>query len=249
MHGGVNLSCDLGEAVSDEESENEHAIWPLIHAANVACGGHIGDPASMSVAAALCRLHGVVLGAHPSYPDQENFGRRSMAMGSAELKRSLLEQLDVLASAAAREQLKIERVKLHGALYNDAYHDTRIATVILEAVEAFDRSASVVCQDGSVLSRLAADRGAPLILEAFADRRYEADGRLVARSDPAALLLDFDEAADQAWSLVDRGLVLTKDGTELTVRFQTLCIHSDMNGSLDRLKRIRRRLAAEELPR
>lgn len=238
----VDLSCDLGEAVSIREQKNELAIWPLITAANVACGGHVGDEATMSAAAELCRLHGVILGAHPSYPDRESFGRRSMLIESAELKRSLLDQLRALRTAAGKEKLEIERVKPHGALYNDAFDDRPIATAILDAVEEFDRSAAVVCQDGSVLSRLAGERGVPLILEAFADRRYEADGRLVARSDPSALLLDFDEAADQAWSLLSRSEVRAKNGVQVVVRFQTLCIHSDMEGSPDRLKRIRQRL-------
>lgn len=241
----VDLSCDLGEALTPEEIENERAIWPLIHAANVACGGHAGDQESMAVAAHLCRSHGVILGAHPSYPDREHFGRRSMKMGSAELRASLLIQMNSLCMAAAEDGLRVERVKPHGALYNDAYHDERIAGSILDAMSEFDRSVAVVCQDRSSLSRLAAERGVPVVLEAFADRRYESDGRLTARTNPKALLLDLDEAAEQAWLLVERGMVSTTTGSRVKVRFETLVIHSDMTGSLDRLTAIRRRLAAE----
>ena len=241
----VNLSCDLGEALTLPEIENERAIWPLVHAANVACGGHAGDQASMSAAVGLCRSHNVILGAHPSYPDREHFGRRSMKLGHGELRASLLAQLETLGSVGAAESLKVERVKPHGALYNDAFHDEGIATSILDAVAEFDRSVAVVCQDGSALSRLAATRGAPVILEAFADRRYESDGRLVARTDPTALLLDFEEAAEQAWLLVEKGMVHSRTGSAVNIRFQTLVIHSDMPGSLERLRTIRRRLARE----
>lgn len=240
----VNLSCDLGEALSPEEAENERALWPLIHAANVACGGHAGDPASMSEAVALCRNHGVILGAHPSYPDRDHFGRRSMKMGEAELRASLLTQMQSLRMAAAKEGLTVQRVKPHGALYNDAWQDEGIAGSILDAVSIFDSGTSVVCQDQSALARLAAEKGVPFVLEGFADRRYESDGRLVQRADPRALLLDFDEAAEQAWLLVDQGMVHTKAGSTVRVRFQTLVIHSDMPGSLERLRAIRRRLAA-----
>lgn len=239
----VHLSCDLGEALTPEEAEKERALWPLIHAANVACGGHAGDQATMSTAVELCRNHGVILGAHPSYPDREHFGRRSMKMGEAELKASLLTQMHSLRMAAAKEGVRVERVKPHGALYNDAWKDEGIAGSILDAVSEFDRTTSVVCQDGSALSRLAAERGAPLVLEAFADRRYESEGRLVQRTDPGALLLDFEEAAEQAWLLVDQGVVHTRTGSTVKVRFQTLVIHSDMPGSLERLRAIRRRLA------
>lgn len=241
----VNLSCDLGEAVTTGEIENERAIWPLVHAANVACGGHTGDQASMAVAVELCRRHRVILGAHPSYPDRKNFGRRSMKLSHGELKDSLLSQMNSLRLAASEGGLKIERIKPHGALYNDAYRDDEIAMSILDAVLEFDRSASVVCQDGSALSILVSERGSPAVLEAFADRRYQPDGTLVARTDPKALLLDLDEAAEQAWSLVERGLVRARTGEQVKVRFETLVIHSDMQESLARLIGIRRRLTAE----
>lgn len=241
----VDLSCDLGEALSAEAVENERAIWPLIHAANVACGGHAGDPESMAAAARLCRSYGVILGAHPSYPDREHFGRRSMKMESAELRASLLAQLDSLRIVASKDGLKVERVKPHGALYNDAWHDEGLARSILDAVSEFDSTTSVVCQDGSALSRLAVEREAPVVLEAFADRRYDADGRLTPRTNPQALLLDLDEAAEQAWLLVERGMVHSSTGSAVNIRFQTLVIHSDMPGSLERLRTIRRRLARE----
>ena len=228
----IDLSADLGEG-----SPHEAEIWPLIHSANVACGGHVGDETSMREAAQLAQRFNVRLGAHPSYPDRENFGRRSLSISPASLRESLVAQLSSLRDIAG----KLHHVKPHGALYNEAHHDRALATLIVDALRAVDDELALVCGATSQMAAAAHAAHTPVIREAFADRRYAPDGSLTPRSDPAALL-SVEEAAEQAELLMEDGVVITSDGTTLLVPFDTLCIHADMDHAIERLGAIRARL-------
>jgi UPF0271 protein len=227
----IDLSADLGEG-----SPGEDELWPLITSANVACGGHIGDEHSMSEAARLAKKHGVRLGAHPSYPDRENFGRKSMELTPDALRASLIAQLDALRAFAP-----IEHVKPHGALYNDAHRNRALAALIVEAMRNVDPSLALVAPDHSQMSAAARAAATPVIREAFADRRYEPDGSLTPRSIPGSTLT-IEEAAAQAELLVREGAVIARDGSRVHVAFDTLCIHADMENALQRLRAIRSRL-------
>src|ERR1700759_3463050 len=134
----IDLSCDLGEPSTDAERETESRIWPLIGSANVACGGHAGDEASMADAARRARELGTKLGPHPSYPDREHFGRRTMAISTAGLRESLASQIASLRDIAMREGVVLRRVKPHGALYNEAHHDHVLASAIIDAMRDVD---------------------------------------------------------------------------------------------------------------
>jgi 5-oxoprolinase (ATP-hydrolysing) subunit A len=224
----IELSADMGEGSPDEDQ-----IWPLIQRANVACGGHAGDEHSMREAAERGHRHGVILGAHPSYPDRENFGRKSMAMEPAALRASLLAQL-----AALRAHANIRHVKPHGALYNDAHRDLALARVIIEAMRGFDPALAMVAPDHSRMAAAAREAGTPVIREAFADRRYEPDGSLTPRSI-AGSTLTIEEAAAQAALLAREGVVIARDGTRISLPFDTLCIHADMDGAVQRLRAVR----------
>ncbi len=222
----VALSADLGEG-----SPGEDEIWPLIDRANVACGGHTGDDDSMRAAAGRAAQHGVVLGAHPSYPDREHFGRRSMQIPPDALRESLRAQI-----AALRFFAPVHHVKPHGALYNDAHEDRGLAEVI---VSALDPSLALVAPDHSQMAAAARAAGIQVIREAFADRRYEPDGSLTPRSI-AGSTLTIEEAAAQAALLASEAAVLARDGTRIPIAFDTLCIHADMEGAVERLRAIRR---------
>ena len=224
----IEISCDLGEADTPEGIAVERAIWPMIDAANVACGGHAGDEDSMREAIGLASSHGVILGAHPSYPDRANFGRVSMDIEHHALVESLVEQLS---------RLPAKRVKAHGALYNDAHADRGRAAAIVDAVQRAG-SAAVVASDSSQTAHVARSRGVPVIREAFADRRYNADGSLVSRREPDALL-SIAEAADQARLLTAEGVVIARGGRRIPIAFETICIHADMEGAVERLRAIR----------
>lgn len=227
----IEISADMGEGAPDEA-----AIWPLIDAANVACGGHAGDAESMRLAAAQAREHGVRLGAHPSYPDRENFGRKSMTMVPAALQASIAMQIEALRAITA-----IDFVKPHGALYNDAHRDAVLAAILIDAIRGVDASLAIVCPDASQMANAARAAGTPVIAEAFGDRRYMPDGSLTPRGTAGALLT-VDEAAEQAAMLAAERAVIAGDGTRVAIRFDTICIHADMEHALERLRAIRSRL-------
>jgi UPF0271 protein len=232
----IDLSADMGEG-----SPGEEEIWPLISSANVACGGHVGDAESMAHASRRARELSVRLGAHPSYPDRPNFGRKSMSMSPAALRTSLAEQIAALQEVADREGVVLRHVKPHGALYNDAHHDRNLAGVIVDALRQVDRALAIVVPDASQMASAARAAGTPVVREAFADRRYNADGSLVSRKE-AGSLLTVDEAADQAEMLVRENAVVARDGSRVRVAFDTICIHADMENAVERLRAIRKRL-------
>jgi UPF0271 protein len=227
----IDLSADLGEGAPGEEH-----VWPLISAANVACGGHTGDAASMREAVRQALAYGVRLGAHPSYPDRENFGRRSMQMPADALRASLRAQIEALQAIAP-----LHHVKPHGALYNDAHRDRALAAVVIEAL---DPSLAIVCGASSMVAAEAEARGIRVIREAFADRRYEPSGSLVSRAEPGACLT-VAEAAAQAALLVREGVVIARDGSRLAIPFDTICVHADMEEAVERLRAIRAAIGLE----
>jgi UPF0271 protein len=224
----IHLSADLGEGTPGEDE-----LWPLLDAANVACGGHVGDDLSMRNAAALAAQFDVTLGAHPSYPDREHFGRRSLAISHDALRESLIAQLSALHAIA-----RVHHVKPHGALYNDAHRDRALAGVIIEAMLAVDASMALVAPPESQMAAAARAANVRVIREAFADRRYLADGALVPRSHERALL-DIEEAVEQAALLARESVVVALDGTRVPLAFDTLCIHADMPGAVERARAIR----------
>ena len=232
----IDLSADMGEG-----SPGEEEIWPLISSANVACGGHVGDAESMAHASRRALELSVRLGAHPSYPDRPNFGRKSMSMSPAALRASLSEQIAALREVADREGVVLRHVKPHGALYNDAHHDQNLAGVIVDALRQVDRALAIVVPDASQMASAARAAGTPVVREAFADRRYNADGSLVSRKETGSLLT-VDEAADQAEMLVRERAVVARDGSRVRVAFDTICIHADMENAVERLRAIRKRL-------
>lgn len=224
----IDLSADLGEG-----SPGEDEIWPLIDSANVACGGHVGDEESMRDAVRRAREHGVKLGAHPSYPDREHFGRRSLEIAPDELRDSLIVQISALHALGG-----VQHVKPHGALYNDAHKDRALAEIIVTAIRTVDPNIALVAPDHSQMAAAARDAGMRVIREAFADRRYEPDGSLVFRKIPGSTLT-IDEAAAQASLLARESVVIAHDGSRVPLQFDTLCIHADMERAVERLRAIR----------
>lgn len=227
----IDLSADLGEG-----SPGEDELWPLITSANVACGGHTGDEASMREAARFAREYGVRFGAHPSYPDREHFGRRSLDIAPDALRHSLVAQLNALRAFAP-----LHHVKPHGALYNDAHKNRALADVIVEAMGIVDPSMAIVAPDRSQMAAAARAAKMPVIREAFADRRYEPDGSLTPRGVEGATLA-IEEAAAQALLLAREQAVIARDGTRIAIAFDTICVHADMAGAVERVRAIRARL-------
>lgn len=235
----LDLNCDMGE--DPAATDLDEALLGWVTSANVACGGHAGDEASMRRLARLCRAHGVALGAHPAYPDRHGFGRRSLPLAGPALRDAVLQQVQALAACAQAEGATLRHVKPHGALYHDASRSPEVAHAIADAVEQVDGRLVLVAQAGSAALSLWRARGRRVAAEAFVDRAYGADGRLVARGQPGALLTDPQAAAAQALALA-RGR-LHAGGASLAVHADTLCLHADTPGSLSIARTVRERLA------
>lgn len=217
----IELNADIGEGWNDA------GLMPYVGRVSIACGGHTGDVQSMATALRLAAEHGVAVGAHPSYPDRAHFGRRMMAATGDEIVAWVTQQTETLAEVAARMGLRLAHVKPHGALYNVAARDIEVAQAIVRAVAAFDPTLQLVGLSGSRLVAAAEAAGLPVLHEAFADRRYHADGRLVSRETPGAVQAHPEQAARQALALALGKPIETLEGASLVVRADTLCLHSD----------------------
>jgi UPF0271 protein len=225
----IDLNCDVGEL---DDAAHEAALLNYVTSANIACGGHAGDAATMERTVRLALACNVRIGAHPGYPDRGNFGRVEMAMSAAEIESAVRGQIDRLEAVVRRLGAEIAHVKPHGALYNLAAHDSETARAIGRAVFQWNPRATVFGLAGSPALGLWREMGLPVAAEAFADRRYEPDGSLRSRAFPDALIADPREAAAQALRFARAG------------QAQTICVHGDTPGAVAILRACRRALAA-----
>ena len=201
-------------------------LIPFVSSVNIACGAHAGDPATILRTVELAAAHGVTIGAHPGYPDLAGFGRRDLAMTPADLRASLIVQIGAVVAAARVAGQVVRHVKPHGALYNRAARDVALAATVAEAIRDLDAGLVLVGLAGSASTAAGRAAGLAVAEEAFADRRYEADGSLRSRLLPGALLGPEDAAA-QAVSIARDGTVAAGDGSPLAVRADTICVHGD----------------------
>lgn len=223
----IELNADIGEGCDDG------ALMPYLTRASIACGGHVGDVASMTAALRLAMEHGVAVGAHPGYPDQAGFGRRALAATVDDIARWVTQQTQTLAGLAAQLGVRLVHVKPHGALYTVAAYDRHVAEAIARAVATFDPNLILVGLADSQLIAAGQAVGLRVLNEAFVDRRYQSNGQLVSRETGGALLTDPVAAAQQALALAGGEPVVTLEGTALQIRAETLCLHSDTPGALN----------------
>ncbi|MEO7118900.1 MAG: 5-oxoprolinase subunit PxpA [Candidatus Limnocylindrales bacterium] len=224
----IDLNADVGELDdADGSVVGDDPLIALVSSVNIACGGHAGDAASMRRAVAAAHANGVAIGAHPSYPDREGFGRRDMDLSAEALASSIREQIDALATIVRDAGATMVHVKPHGALYNRAAVDSELATLIAGAVRACSPDLVLVGLAGGFLLQAGRTAGTRVAAEAFADRAYEADGTLRNRSLAGALHEDPAVAAAQAVSIVVDARVTAFDGSQVAVRADTLCLHGD----------------------
>ncbi len=240
----IDLNCDCGEGFGAWQLGDDAALLRHVSSANIACGAHAGDPELMRRTLRLCRELGVAAGAHPGYPDLYGFGRRALPMRPAEVENSVLAQLGALAALARAEGVALRHVKPHGALYNVAAVTPAIAEAIARAVAAFSRELLLVGLAGSQLVAAGEAAGLRVAREAFADRGYAADGTLLPRGTPGALIVEPAENLAQALRIVTQGHVLGPGGERVPVAADTLCVHGDTPGAAGRAEALRRGLAA-----
>jgi len=229
----VDLNADVGEGMDDA------ALLPFLTSANVACGLHAGDPSVMDATVEQALARGVRVGAHPGYPDRENFGRIRMDLPAAAVERLVLYQIAALEGFVRSRGARLTHVKPHGALYHAAAQSWDVARAIAAGVLRAGADLVVVAQPGTKLLEAAREAGLPVAAEAFADRRYRSDGTLVPRTEPDALLTDPEEAAGQALSMARDRFVLAQDGSRIAVEADTICVHGDTPGAPEIARRIR----------
>jgi UPF0271 protein len=230
---------EVPEAIADGTQE---ALMRSVTSVNVACGGHAGDEQTMKRTIEQALRWKVAIGAHPGYADRENFGRLELKLPPKEIANSVFEQVCALAEVAERCVARIGHVKPHGALYNQAVHSRELAEAIAEGVARWRRDVVMVGLAGSPMLDVFRKAGFVVAAEAFADRRYEPDGTLRSRKFEDALIRDPAEAARQALGIVERGVVIACEGTEVSVDAQTLCIHGDTPGAPEIAATVARRL-------
>ncbi len=238
----IDLNSDLGEAFGAWPMGQDAQLMPLVSSANVACGFHAGDPATMRATVRLARAHGVAVGAHPGFPDLVGFGRREMQVRPAEVEDFVLYQIGALSAIAHSEGVKLQHVKAHGALYNMACRDEALAEAIAAAVAAFDPSLVLFGLPGSALLQAGLDAGLPVAAEAFADRAYLPDGSLAPRSQPGSVIHEVDTVVARAVTMVTESTVVATDGARLAFEADTLCLHGDTPGAATLAAAIRRGL-------
>lgn len=238
----IDLNCDMGEGM-----DADARIFPFITSANIACGGHAGDEDTMQRTVALALEYGVAVGAHPSYPDRERFGRVDIlgeGFSLEELENRLREQLLRLQEVCFASGTRIRHVKPHGALYNRAARDMEVAGVIARVVADFDPSLAFFGLSGSKMRRAAEAAGLRFVSEVFADRTYRADGSLTPRTEPDALIDDPERAVAQVLRMVKQGSVLTEMGP-IGITAETICLHGDGTHAVEFSCRIHDALRSE----
>jgi 5-oxoprolinase (ATP-hydrolysing) subunit A len=230
----VDLNADVGESFGAYTIGHDAGLMPSITSANIAAGFHGGDPSVLRATIRLARIHGVAIGAHPGFPDLAGFGRRELRVTPSEAEDFILYQIAAVGGVAAAEGAALQHVKAHGALFNLAARDRDLAGALARAVAAYDRSLLVFAPPGSEMARAARELGLRVAREAFADRAYQADGLLVSRQHPGAVLHDLSMVVARAVGIATRQSVTSLEGAPLHLEADTICIHSDTPGS-DRL--------------
>lgn len=239
----IDLNSDMGEGFGPWAMGDDAAMLNIVTSANIACGGHAGDPETMFATLSQAAARGVVIGAHPGYADREGFGRRIIPMTPAGIGRMVAAQIGALAGVAALAGAEMRYVKPHGALGNLAADDRSAADAIVAAVAAQPDRLSVLAISGTELELAARAAGVQVFSEIFADRAYLPNGRLVPRSRPGAVLHDADQAADRLIEFLESGRMPVLDGGSVPLDAHSICIHGDTAGALDMAQVIRARLA------
>ena len=239
----IDINCDLGEAATPEQLTVEQQLFPFITSANIACGLHAGSPDLMRHTISAARQHGVAIGAHPGFPDRGGYGRREQAWPADAVESLIAYQVGALSAIAALEDVILSHVKPHGALYHMASRDRETAFAVARAVARLDRRLIVVGPPGSELLTAGRELGLRVAAEAFVDRAYHADGRLVSRERADAVLTTERDVQARLQELVREHRIVSVEGTVLHLQVETICIHADTPGAVPLARVVREALA------
>lgn len=233
----ININCDVGEGLN-----NENLLMPYISSCNIACGAHAGNLDIIDKVISLAKENQVLVGAHPSYPDRENFGRKIMDISNIELQRSIEKQIALLKQKTSKQNVQLHHVKPHGALYNIVAKDETLATIVLNAVENTAKNVFLYAPYNSVIANLALERGVQVQYEAFIDRNYNDDLSLVSRNQSNAIITNKKEALIHLLKMVNEGKVITINKKERSIKASTFCVHGDHENAVELLKYLNQEL-------
>lgn len=241
----VDLNCDLGESFGNYKLGLDEEVIKFISSANVACGFHASDPLVMAKTVKIAKDAGVAVGAHPGFPDLVGFGRRNMNVLPAELKAMVQYQIGALKAFCDSNKVKMQHVKPHGAMYNMAAKDEKLAIAIAEGIAEVDDSLILLGLSGSEMLKAAEKIGLKSKKEVFADRAYEEDGTLVARTKNGSMITDENLAIERVLQMIKKGSVKAVTGKEIPIEADSICVHGDSPKALDFVKKIRAALLSE----
>jgi UPF0271 protein len=243
----IDINCDMGESFGNFKIGNDEAVFPFITSSNIACGFHGGDPVHMEHTIGLAIKHGVQIGAHPGFPDLSGFGRRKIDLSPEDLRSIIKYQLAAISGMAKSLGTAIKYVKPHGALYNLASDHEITARSIINAVGEINASLPIMGLAGSQFQTICEAENIPFIAEAFADRAYQANGRLLSRSQSGSVLTDPAMVAQQVLSIVVNQQVTAHDGTTVPINAQSVCVHGDNPSVVSILKAIDESLETQDI--
>lgn len=241
----IDLNSDLGESFGAYKIGRDEEVIPLVSSANVACGFHAGDPTVMAKTTALCKENGIAIGAHPGFNDLVGFGRRNMNVAPSDIKSMIIYQVGALDAFCKASGIKMQHVKPHGALYNMAAKDAALAGAICEGIYEYNPELILMGLANSEMINQAKKLGLPYAAEVFADRAYEDDGTLVARTKPGAMIKDETEAVSRVVGMIKNHSVTSINGNEIEICPDSVCVHGDSEKALIFVKKIRDTLQKE----
>lgn len=242
MPNRIDINCDMGESFGAYKLGRDEEVMNYITSANIACGWHAGDPAVMRQTVRTAKEKGVAVGAHPGYPDLQGFGRRRMDLSLMEIENYVLYQMGALYAFAKAYNLPLQHVKAHGAMGNLAFIDLEVSKAIARAAGRFGKEIIFVALAGTVMVQAAKEVGVRFVEEVYADRVYNSDGTLQSRKIAGSVIHDPEKAARQALTIVKEGYVVAHDGTRVSVKPETLCVHGDTPSAIAILQKIREEL-------
>jgi len=238
----ININCDLGEKSKLHSNKNDAALLKLVNSANVACGYHAGDSESMNQVITISKENGVSIGAHPSFKDPENFGRKRMNLEFSEIKKLIIDQYEILQTIADKHGESVTHIKPHGALNNMACEDIELATILAKTIFDINKDLIYLVPTGSKMELAAKKLNMKVACEIFADRNYEDDGNLVSRKKPNALITDPEVAKKHVLSMVQNQALNCFSGKQIPCKIDSVCIHGDNKSSLETAKSIKENL-------
>jgi UPF0271 protein len=243
----ININCDLGEKSKHHSNKYDPDLLNIVNSANVACGYHAGDNESMNQVVEISKKNGVSIGAHPSFNDPENFGRKRMNLSSAEIRRLIIDQYEILQNIASKHGLNVTHIKPHGALNNMACEDIELATILAGSIKEISKDIIYLVPTGSKMEAAAKKLEIKIACEIFADRNYEDDGNLVSRKKSNALISDPEEAKKHVLSMIKNQALNCYSGKKIPCEIDSVCIHGDNQSSLATAKSIKENLMDNNL--